>query len=62
MQTRESIHRRPKSHDWNWQDAFTDWREVYCYLSHAGAVRWNKQKHNRRVRRQVKSEIRRGEW
>lgn len=57
MLTFESMHRRDKSHDWDWQDVFTDWREAYCYLSKAGAVRWNKQKYNRRVRRQVRREL-----
>ena len=58
MLTWEPIYHRDKTHDWSWEDAFTRWRQFYCYLDHPGAVRRMKQQHNRRVRRRVRRELR----
>lgn len=46
---------------WDEEDAYTSWRKAYCYLAKAGAVRYIKTRTHRRVRREAKRAIRRGE-
>lgn len=59
--THEGMYRRPKR-TYEEQDAFTSWRQVYCYLSNRpGVVKAIKRVHNKRVRREVKQQLRREE-
>ena len=38
-------------------DVFTRWRRYCCYLKKSGAVKYVKRKFNRRIRRDVKAEL-----
>jgi len=40
------------------QDIFTGWRKVLCYAQKAGVCKKAKKKYNKRVRRQVKHDLR----
>ena len=40
-------------------NAYTSWRQFYCYLQRAGAVKSIKRMTHRRERRQAKADIRR---
>lgn len=40
-------------------DAFTGWRRYYKYLTRAGVRRWIKQHFNRRIRHEVRLQLRR---
>ena len=40
------------------QDVLTGWRKEYCYTKKAGVCKKAKKKYNKRVRRQIKQEIR----
>lgn len=46
---------------WDEDDAYTSWRQAYCYLAKAGAVKYIKRKTHRRERREAKQAIRRGD-
>ena len=46
---------------WSEEDAYTSWRQVYCYLNKAGAVAWIKSRTHRRARREAKKALRAGE-
>lgn len=39
------------------QDVFTGWRKVLCYTQNAGVCKKAKKQYNKRVRRQIKLEI-----
>lgn len=58
MATRSSMGRRQMK-DWAEYDAYTSWRQFYCYLQRAGAVKSIKRMTHRRERRESKAEIRR---
>ena len=60
MATKPSMGRRAIV-GWDEEDAYTSWRQFYCYLSRAGAVKYIKTKTHRRERREAKREIRRGD-
>jgi hypothetical protein len=46
---------------WDEDDAYTSWRQAYCYLAKAGAVKYIKRKTHRRERREAKQAIRRAD-
>lgn len=60
MTTRPSMGRR-QIKSWDEDDAYTSWRQFYCYLDKAGAVKYIKRKTHRRERREAKRAIKRGE-
>lgn len=57
MTTKPSMGRRAIV-GWSEEDAYTSWRQAYCYLQKAGAVKWIKRTTHRRERREAKREIR----
>lgn len=60
MTTKPSMGRR-QIKSWDEDDAYTSWRQVYCYLNKAGAVKYIKRKTHRRERREAKRAIRNGD-
>ena len=60
MATKPSMGRRAIV-SWDEDDAYTSWRQVYCYLAKAGAVKYIKRKTHRRERREAKRAIRNGD-
>ena len=60
MATKPSMGRRAIV-GWDEEDAYTSWRQAYCYLDKAGAVKYIKRKTHRRERREAKRAIRNGE-
>jgi hypothetical protein len=58
MATKPSMGRRQIKH-WAEDDAYTSWRQFYCYLQRAGAVKSIKRMTHRRERRQARADIRR---
>ena len=60
MGTKPSMGRRAIT-GWDEEDAYTAWRHLYCYLQHAGVVKFIKRKTHRRERRESKRALRRGD-